>query len=69
MIAITGNNFIYFDVDDTLVDWNKRDTEDALPFGSEATGGTWFLTPKWNVIRKLKAHKEQGDTVVVWPIS
>ena len=66
MKVISGNKFVYFDVDDTLVDWNNRDTEDALPFANPDNGCVWMLEPKWNVIKKLKEHKRRGDTVIVW---
>lgn len=65
MITISGNKFIYFDVDDTLIDWSKRNTEDSLVFQDES-GGFWSIEPKWNIVRKLKKHKQDGDTIVVW---
>ena len=65
MIEITGNKFVYFDVDDTLVDWNRRDTPNSVMF-EDLSGTFWSLEPKWDVIRKLKEHKRNGDTVIVW---
>lgn len=65
MVTISGNKFIYFDVDDTLINWDKRDTESSLVFSDES-GGFWSIEPKWDIIRKLKKHKQDGDTIVVW---
>lgn len=65
MITISGDKFVYFDVDDTLVDWNRRDTESSLLFQQE-DGTYWALEPKWDIVRKLKEHKRNGDTVIVW---
>ena len=66
MKIISGNKVVYFDVDDTLIDWDRRDTEASLPFANPDNGLVWMLEPKWAVIRKLKEHKLAGDTVVVW---
>jgi FMN phosphatase YigB (HAD superfamily) len=65
MYKIKGSKFVYFDVDDTLVDWNRRDTETSLAF-TDLDGCTWCLEPKWEIIRALKRHKLAGDTVIVW---
>lgn len=65
MKVISGNKFVYFDVDDTLIDWNKRNTEKSLCF-QDSSGGIWQMEPKWEIVKRLKAHKKNGDTIVVW---
>lgn len=66
MIEIKGDKFVYFDVDDTLIDWNKRDTDAALAFLNPSDNSIWCLEPKWDIVKKLKEHKRNGDTVIVW---
>ncbi|MDD3412588.1 MAG: hypothetical protein PHY47_01175 [Lachnospiraceae bacterium] len=64
MVEIKGNRSVYFDVDDTLVDWNQSHSEDALAFNNN--GYIEMLKPKWDIIKKLKEHKRNGDTIIVW---
>ena len=66
MITIKGKNFVYFDVDDTLINWNRRDTENSFIFTIPDSGGVWCMEANWDIVRKLKEHKRNGDTVVVW---
>lgn len=67
MKIIEGEAFVYFDVDDTLVKWNLPIPEEAIMFTSpDDPSDIWALTPNWPVILKLKEHKRNGDTVIVW---
>jgi hypothetical protein len=72
----------YFDVDDTLVKWNKATDEEkakAVPFTHPACRGvnadgdivdypawTEYLVPHKKHIEQMKAHKLRGHTVIVW---
>lgn len=62
---------IYFDVDDTLVMWGRSPKLelDGIWIHTdcrEKRGERLFLVPHKAHITKMKAHKEQGATVIVW---
>jgi len=63
MIKISAKHFVYFDVDDTLIDWQKENTEYSVCFNSSI--GIVSLEPKYDVIHKLKQHKKEGYAIVV----
>lgn len=68
MIAIKGNEFIYFDVDDTLVSWRNypQGTERSLPFTDPQTKAIEMLEPIQKTIAALINHKKEGKTIIVW---
>lgn len=72
MQIIEGNNFVYFDVDDTLVVWDdKYKLEDwsnvvGIPDPHSATKDMIFLVPHIWHINYLKKSKQHGCTIVVW---
>lgn len=66
MNIIKGKKFVYFDVDDTLVLWHQEG-EDLVAFSNpDDASDVWMLKPNWPIIAKLKQHKRDGDTVIVW---
>ena len=64
MQVIKGDQTVFFDVDDTLVMWNKIGEDTKLPFDNY--GSIEMLTPHQVHIDELKAHKQMGKTIVVW---
>lgn len=79
MVVIEGKQFIYIDVDDTLVFWNNdrswdKNNKEAISFKDpyverldENTPFTYiYLKPNYEVINKLKVYKKEGKTIVVW---
>lgn len=66
MIKIPETNGIsYFDVDDTLVLWNKAPPEVCVKF-DHPEGWTEYLLPHKKHILYLKTQKAKGKTIVVW---
>lgn len=68
MKVIKGDDFSYFDVDDTLVSWAKYPhmQEDSVLFEDPFCPGLFPLSPIKKTIESLKAGKEAGSTIVVW---
>lgn len=59
-----GTPTIYFDCDSTLVMWEMDGSPNALPF--ELYGKKYLLVPHQKHIDKLKEHKREGFTIIVW---
>ncbi len=64
MSVIFGKPTIYYDVDDTLVMWNKPISDEHI----ECTlyGTTYKVLPNWKHIELLKKHWRDGYKIVVW---
>lgn len=59
-----GKPTIFYDVDDTLVMWNKPVTEESI--NCILNGITYSVLPNWKHIDLLKKHWKEGYKIVVW---
>jgi len=58
MQVIKGNQFTFFDVDDTIIMWD-RDSQDVL------IDGIWFTTHKGHLVQMYK-HAARGHQIILW---
>lgn len=66
MVTFQGNRSVYFDVDDTLMEWLQCGEDDPQACKIENNGFTFFKRPIQVHVEELKNQKMAGNTVVVW---
>lgn len=66
MITFRERKAVFFDVDDTIVEWYtcEKDEKDAVYF--KTNGHEFYKKAIMPNIRALKAHHRAGHLVVVW---
>ena len=65
-MVIKGHKVVSFDVDDTLVLWDKSDYPEEAYIDVEFSGYTTALVPHEKNINLLKKFAKLGYTVIVW---
>lgn len=66
MIAFKDNRTVYFDVDDTLVEWKLCGEKDPGATRIEKDGHIFYKKVIQDHVDELKNQKMTGNTVVVW---
>lgn len=63
-LIIENDNVVYFDVDETIVMWEPKSTDEIVSIAA-SWGITERLAPNQKIIKKIKQHAMQGHWVVV----
>lgn len=66
MVTYQGNRTVFFDVDDTLIEWKECDPNDELAVSIKKNGYTFFKREIRAHTTELKLQRKTGNTVVVW---
>jgi hypothetical protein len=66
MITFQGNRSVYFDVDDTLMEWTQCEKDDPLAVEIKNNGFVFYKRPIQVHVDELRNQKMAGNTVVVW---
>ena len=66
MEVFQGNRTVYFDVDDTLMEWKQCDPSFRDACRIENNGFVFYKRPINIHVEELKNQKMAGNTVVVW---
>lgn len=68
MIALDNEFVVAFDVDDTLVMWEKQETksQNAVTFLDPYDGSKHLLVPHQGHISLMKKYKGRGMCIIVW---
>lgn len=66
MIGFPDNRTVYFDVDDTLIEWRLCGEKDAGAVRIEKDGHVFYKKVIQDHVDELKNQKMTGNTVVVW---
>lgn len=66
MEVFQGNRTVYFDVDDTIMEWKQCDSNDPDACQIENNGFIFYKRPIMIHVQELKNQKMAGNTVVVW---
>jgi len=66
MITFDERKTVYFDVDDTLLEWKTCDKKDSKAIKFDHNGHDFYKRPIMPNIEALKLHFLAGHLVVVW---
>lgn len=66
MVSFKDNRTVYFDVDDTLIEWAQCEAEDPDAVKIKKGNHTFFKREIKEHTSELKLQKMTGNTVVVW---
>lgn len=65
-MIVLSNKTVWFDVDDTLVMWQRSSISDDRTIEFEADWGKEYLIPHRDHIEQLKNFAIRGHKVIVW---
>lgn len=61
-----SENVIPYDVDDTLIMWEKSSLTSGIPILDPTDGKTVYVVPHKPHIKMLRRHAARGFTIIVW---